>query len=263
MKIQMGVDPEVFLRKGNDFICAWGVIPGDKENPYKVNRGAVQVDGFALEFNIDPVNTEQDFVLSINEVFHRLQEMVAGVGDVVITPVAPFSLDYIQAQDPKARELGCDPDFNAWENGKQFPAPCGDRPFRTGAGHVHIGWTENENPRDEMHMQKCIALTKQLDFFLGLPSVILDEDKIRKQMYGKAGCFRPKSYGLEYRTLSNFWLQKEEWIRLIYKNSHLALQRLIVGDAFFREKDIQYIINEGNKDKAEELCLEYGIPMRI
>jgi hypothetical protein len=45
-----------------------------------------------------------------------------------------------------------------------------------------------------------------LDLRLAVPSLIWDKDKKRRLLYGKAGCFRPKPYGMEYRTLSNAWL---------------------------------------------------------
>ena len=53
-QILVGCDPEVFVAKGGKFISAHGMIPGTKKAPHKVERGAVQVDGMALEFNIDP-----------------------------------------------------------------------------------------------------------------------------------------------------------------------------------------------------------------
>ncbi len=39
-----------------------------------------------------------------------------------------------------------------------------------------------------------------------MPAIILDKDKVRTRNYGKPGNFRPKPYGMEYRTLSNFWI---------------------------------------------------------
>jgi hypothetical protein len=57
MEFKIGADPEFFLRDKatGKFVSAHGLIPGTKRQPMKVDKGAVQVDGMALEFNIDPV----------------------------------------------------------------------------------------------------------------------------------------------------------------------------------------------------------------
>jgi hypothetical protein len=262
MEIMLGADPEIFAKKGNEFVCAWGLIPGNKKNPHKVKRGAVQVDGFALEFNIDPVKTEEDFVVSIHEVLQQLYAMVPGY-EVVAVPTAPFAMEYIKAQPKEAQELGCDPDFNAWEAGMEFAKPDGSCAFRTGAGHIHVGWTKNADIHDPAHTLMCCDLVRQLDFYLGLPSVVLDKDKQRRSLYGKAGCFRPKPYGVEYRTLSNFWLNDDKLIRLIYHNTHLAVQKTIEGEFLFEMMDIQEIINESDVHQAEGLCQIFNIPLEV
>lgn len=49
-----------------------------------------------------------------------------------------------------------------------------------------------------------------MDLFVGIPSVLIDRDpnaSSRRMMYGKAGDFRYQPHGIEYRTLSNFWLK--------------------------------------------------------
>ncbi len=57
-----GCDPELFVINDEGvFVSAEGLIPGDKQNPYKVPGGAIQVDGMAAEFNIDPVTNYADF----------------------------------------------------------------------------------------------------------------------------------------------------------------------------------------------------------
>ena len=40
---------------------------------------------------------------------------------------------------------------------------------------------------------------------MGLPAVRRDSQDKRRKLYGQAGRFRPTSYGIEYRTLSNYW----------------------------------------------------------
>ena len=233
LQILIGADPEVFMRKDGVFVSAHGAVKGDKKNPHKVDKGAVQVDGMALEFNIDPASSADEFVDNITSVMSILGSMVPDY-ELVADLVAHFGLEYIKAQPEEAQELGCDPDFNAWEDGAPNPRPDGDRDFRTGAGHVHIGWTKDMDIGDPGHRQACIMLTKQLDYYLGLGSLMYDKDSKRRSMYGAAGAFRIKPYGVEYRVLSNAWLKSPNLIRWVYETTQKAVADLFEGKAAFK-----------------------------
>lgn len=228
----IGCDPEVFVRNPNSqqFLCAHNMVQGTKAEPFKVKSGAVQVDGMALEFNIDPAHTRDEFVNNVTDVYHELARMVPGY-ELVAQPSAHFEPEVFAAAPAESKVLGCDPDFNAWTGIRNDP-PQGDRPFRTAAGHVHIGWTQGVDPLDEVHFADCIAVTKQLDYALGLNSLLYDKDNERRLLYGKAGAFRPKPYGVEYRVLSNAWLQSPELIGWVYDATQKALELLEKGRSF-------------------------------
>lgn len=226
MNILIGADPEMFMKKDGSFVSAYGMIKGDKKNPFKVKDGAVQVDGMALEFNIDPASSELEFVHNITSVMEQLKAMVPEF-EVIAQPTATFTPEYMKAQPKEALELGCEPDFNAWNDGAVNVKPNQDKPMRTGAGHIHIGWTTDADITDPSHLVDCIEITKMLDAYLGIPSLMLDEDRERRTMYGQAGCFRPKPYGVEYRVLSNFWLKSPELMAWVYKTTQLALKNLL------------------------------------
>src|SRR3546814_12280247 len=98
MQILVGCDPEIFMFKNGVPVSAHNAVPGTKYDPYKVKNGAVQVDGMALEFNIDPSHTEEEFVSSVQSVLATLKEMVPGY-DLVATPVAEFGFDYIRSEE--------------------------------------------------------------------------------------------------------------------------------------------------------------------
>lgn len=246
-KFLVGCDPEVFVKKNGTFKSAFGLIAGDKKNPQPVRNGAVQVDGMALEFNTAPASTEDEFAFYVQDVYEQMKLMVPDY-EVVATPVAHFTPEYMATQPLAALELGCDPDYNAW-NGQVNQKPNGQRPMRTASGHVHIGWTSNEEGAG--HEFKCQMAAQQMDFFLGLPSIFYDSDKERREMYGKAGCLRYKPYGVEYRTLSNAWLKSETLIRWVFRNAQKGMEAIINGN-FLPEKygDIQAIINESDKKEA-------------
>lgn len=251
-QILLGCDPEVFVKQGGLFRSAFGLIKGDKKNPQKVPRGAVQVDGMALEFNIDPAADEDTFSVNVQSVLAHMRGMVPDY-EVVATPVAHFDEAYMKQQPEEALELGCDPDYNAWVGGAN-PRPDGNRPMRTASGHVHIGWTNGASGDDAAHQENCNKVVRNCDFVLGLPSLFYDGDVERREMYGKAGACRYKPYGVEYRTLSNAWLLNEARIRWVYRSTMKAMQ-LTMSGVNLSEKygDIQAIINTSNKREATKI----------
>lgn len=227
MDITIGADPELFVTQNGKFRSAHNLIPGTKENPHVVKDGAVQVDGMALEFNIDPVSTEDDFVLKVNSVMGQMKAMVPGY-DFAIVPSCRFNGNHFNAQPEEAKELGCTPDFNAYTL-LANPHPDNKTTMRTASGHIHIGFCEDADVTSDEHMTRCATLVKQLDVYLGLPSLVFDPDKKRRAMYGAAGAFRPKPYGVEYRVLSNAWLLSEARMRFVYKQTVRAVNDLVQG----------------------------------
>lgn len=210
LQLKIGCDPELFVSKGGQVVSAHDLLPGTKEKPHAVHRGTIQVDGTAAEIGIDPAENKEDWCVSIEEVLQQLAAQIPDF-DLNIRATVEYDPAYLAALPPKARDLGCDPDFNAYSL-KINPRPAQHKSMRTGGGHIHLGWCQGADIRNMGHFEACAAMVRQMDFYLGLPSVLWDRDEKRRQMYGKAGAFRPKSYGAEYRSLSNKWLETE-WLR--------------------------------------------------
>jgi hypothetical protein len=229
--ILVGADPELFMRHpdSNDFISAHGRVPGTKSEPFKVPFGAIQVDGTALEFNIDPAKTVEEFVHNIKAVKTTLENYVPGY-NVVAEPVAIYDEDYFKWDVPaSAQELGCDPDFNGW-TGLVNPRPDPNgKPMRTASGHIHIGWGEGFDPHSPAHFEQCCRVARQMDYYLGIQSLLWDKDGTRRELYGKAGAFRPKPYGMEYRVLSNRWLANDALTAWVYKAVQLGMEHAALG----------------------------------
>jgi hypothetical protein len=225
MGIKLGADPELFVRdKGTKkFVSAAGFFPGTKTQPFKIDKGAVQVDGTALEFNIDAAKNEEEFFQNIRAVYNQAHEMVQGVNkewELCIAPVAEFD-EVLWKQIPEdAKILGCDPDYNV--SGTVNPNP-GDQlintPLRTGSGHIHIGWSEGEEPSDPMHFEDCRFMAEAYHK-AGLFNARSSAEFKRLKYYGANGAFRPKTYGVELRSPSNEWLRTEQQVRETYRKVH-------------------------------------------
>jgi hypothetical protein len=50
-----------------------------------------------------------------------------------------------------------------------------------------------------------------------------DGTSVRRSLYGKAGCCRLKPYGVEYRTVSNFWASNPKIVDVMYALTELAV----------------------------------------
>jgi len=246
MQLLLGCDPEVFVRekgKTRFFHSAHGLNEGTKDKPVKVEYGAVQVDGMALEFNIDVAHNEDEWYHHIKCVMDQMAETLPPHLEIVSVPVAHFSKKHMDAQPMEAKELGCNPDFNAWEGGKVNPRPNGEVSFRTGAGHIHFGWGEGFDITDPMHIEACCTLVQALDMTLGPMCAMFDTGAKRRELYGAAGAFRPKTYGCEYRVLSNAWLRDEETIRWVYRTCQSVFNKLCDGSLDLRNWRKTYLLS--------------------
>jgi len=212
-KFTIGCDPELFLIDGaGKYQSSIGLIGGTKEVPADIGAGcAVQEDNVAVEFNIPPADSFEKFKQSIDYGMKYLEERAAAMNmRLAVHASAEFTPD--QLKHPLALVFGCDPDFNAWTLKKNPRPHAPSQALRSCGGHIHVG-TDLES----------IHLVRAMDLFLGCPSTILDKDTKRRQLYGKAGCYRKKTYGIEYRTLSNFWIGSEELIKWVYDQTERAI----------------------------------------
>lgn len=233
-RLTIGADPEIFLKRDGLPVSAHGLIKGTKWKPQRVKDGAVQIDGTALEFNINPANTVDEFCVSIHSVMASLRSMVPDEYEFDLSASRAYAQEYFDSVPEDAKELGCEPDWNAWTMDVN-PRPEASTTLRTIAGHLHIGWLKE--PADpEEHFYDCVEFVKQLDYCLGLPSLLIDNSPAaveRRKLYGKAGSFRPKpDYGVEYRVLSPFWLASEERVRWIFGMCQWAYERMQLGKGF-------------------------------
>ena len=263
MALKIGADPELFVKKDGQFVSAYNMIKGTKENPMPVKDGAVQVDGMALEINIDPATSLRKFRENINSVLGTLRDMVPKDCDLVICPVADFGEDYIKQQPKEAADLGCMPDMNAYTMDVNEP-PDVQIPFRTAAGHIHLGWTEVKDPWDDDHLEKCMLLTKWLDLYAGIESIVRDKDPDshrRRQLYGAPGSFRPKTYGMEYRVLSNYWLGNDRETEIVYRRVLQAFQKFEKQTDL--EKFLKSLLINCQKYYSNKLSADDVDPVRI
>ncbi len=186
--------------------------------PLLVVGGAVQEDNVLFEFNVDPVNNPGEFLSNIRTVMEQGAEMLIGYGLRLQPNLSSHIYDNMDGFPEKAFEFGCTPDYNA-ATGETNPSPSAVNQFlRTAGGHVHIGW----NQLSEVNKEQQERVGMLCDYLLGLPSMLEDTDTRRRELYGKAGAIRYKSYGVEYRTLSNYWIWDDALVATIHDRAQEA-----------------------------------------
>ena len=245
----LGADPELFVFdfSGDRFVSAHDLIPGTKAKPHPVPGGAIQVDGTAAEFNINPAKTFEEFNDNIELVLHFLRNFLPEDCDVAAVPFVKWSQEYFDILPYKAKELGCMPDFDAWTGRRNRKPSLRDMPtLRTAAGHIHIGFTEGASLQDSAHIGKCRKLVQLMDWHVGGWSCDIDSDTTRRLLYGKAGACRYKSYGVEYRTLSNFWVLDFDLRREVWNRTATACHEFVAEAATDEEAEVQILINRIN-----------------
>ena len=266
--VTVGHDAEVFLYdEDNNAIPSIDLVGGSKECPRPVNGGAVQEDNVMAELNIEPCTTSTQFVNRTNEVMESLTSIIKRHGlHYKVMDFQKFKPEFLK--HPQAKRFGCDPDRNVYtlkENVVNTKLLHSNN-IRTAGGHIHIGLSE-----PNFDAMAKVSLVKGCDWYIGLPLVILEGESKRKAFYGKAGSFREKSYGIEYRTPSNIWLTNDNWKAWIFKqvkvltsdtiyylenNNPPTAERNILD---IGENDFQDIINRGDAKVARQICRNYNI----
>lgn len=257
--VSIGCDPELFLQDADGNIrSAIGKFGGTKEKPEPLKplgEGfAVQEDNILVEFNIPPAKDPTEFLAHVDKTVKLLSLRAAKMG-LSFANGSAYSVSPKELDHPKAKVFGCDPDFNAY-TGAPNPKPRADDPnLRSAGGHIAFGFSE---PLDDNGKRFAVAM---MDMVLGLPSLLVDEGEKRKQLYGKAGAYRPKPFGVEYRTLSNFWLFKPKIIQALLTDFNRSIT---YHDAQVMAQGVRSLkhpfwdacriaINTNNKDFAKDI----------
>lgn len=218
--ITVGCDPEIFIKEKDTGapipIC--GLLGGTKEAPVDVGGYGVQEDNVMAEYNTPPSSDPMRFANHVRNgrdaVKNVLSSRFPDRFEFDLAPSRLFSHQLLAV--PQAAVFGCSPDFDAYSLGQanprieraQLQSARGE--WRFCGGHVHIGYAHALKEEVPPYVAAQFA-----DVFLGLPLVRYDGQGERRKFYGTPGRYRPTSYGIEYRTLSNTWTYTADMCELV------------------------------------------------
>lgn len=254
----IGTDPELFLfnNKTQKVISAIDKIPGCKAEPYTDNLPegfGLQTDNILAEFNVPPVQRENDFVENIEFMKNFIKNLAKGFNENFdILCQASAKVPAKELKHPQAKEFGCDPDFCVYTNGPNEVGKAARTNLRSAGFHIHVGY-EGHN------IDTSMSILRYIDVYVGIPSILYDTDVERRSLYGKAGCFRLQPYGFEYRTLSSFWIGNESRLRFIWKQLMYALFASERGKDLPQWQIVRDTINNNDIATAKQLIDEFGL----
>ena len=253
--LTLGADPEFFLHniaKGR-IEPAVGLIGGTKENGLFIPTGeSVLEDNVMVEFTTTICKDAKELNDSIQRALTHLKNTLPQYYEFVFKASHVFEPADLSSE--QAQEIGCEADYNAYTLRMNKPASAKNL-MRTCSGHIHLGY---DNPS----IDTSLDLVMIMDVFLGIPSVLLDEDRDRRKMYGKAGCYRLKRYGVEYRVLSNFWVNKPELVEWVVTNINQGIKYYEEnGIEAFDFKSVSKCINTYDTELAKAFIDKFNINM--
>lgn len=214
MTFSIGSDPEfVLLNRKNQPKSAIGVLP--KKNSAKPIKGnTFYYDNVLAEIAIKPSFTKEEF---LNNIRFCLRTLASILDKQSLRFDLKSSVNYPKKEllHDDARIAGCSPEWDVYSLKCILPPEeiIQKTSFRCSGGHIHVGSDLLQDAN------KIFNFVKMMDLFVGIPSIVLDLNnfsKERRKIYGKAGSHRITEYGLEYRTLSNFWFASPDHASLIY-----------------------------------------------
>ena len=210
-KVMLGSDPELLLNKtvymDQKPFPIIGLLGHGKHDPLHIDDSGfrtLQEDNVALEYTTHPTSTKEDWVEEQTNMYDHAVKVAEGFGLGVFKNIASISFDRVMLQSDAAKTFGCEATWNAFTNSEN-PAPPSGGQVRSVGGHVHISY---ENPNDEQSMEICKIL--DVLYLKNIDSLSGDNEIARRELYGKAGEIRLKSYGVEWRVLSSYWVHFPE-----------------------------------------------------
>lgn len=257
--ITIGADPELFIINENTrkVVSSIGIIPGTKGNPYvgdDMPEGfGLETDNILAEFNIPPVTTKEGFINNIEYMKEYIDKFVKRKNpELSILCAASQIVDEGELNSPEAKMFGCDPDYNVYSKLPNEKPNGASTRIRSCGFHLHIGY---KNP----NINTSLSLIKYLDLYLGVPSVLIDQDRDRRSLYGKAGCFRLCKYGCEYRTLSGALMDNTDNLEFVWNQLSKALTACANESPLCDSSLVEIAINNSDIKVANKIIKQYKI----
>lgn len=249
--VTMGCDPEFFFTdKRGKVVGSEKVLPpegvkvsgiwnefGEDDYDEKTGEGKTPhfiIDGVQAELNPPPNTCRALLGNDIHHCFRNLATRLKKEGrqlDVDFKPLVKITKKELDSLSEASKRFGCAPSTNIYKSAKEAKIKVDPKKYlkRSAGGHIHLGantggWKGN-TMKKTLHKPK--VLVPILDLVVANTCVLIDRDPSnveRRKNYGRVGEYRIKKYGIEYRTLSNFWLRSYQLMSFVMGMARMACQ---------------------------------------
>lgn len=288
----LGCDPEIFASKDGELVPAFRFLRSKQRINMlkaKIYRSQMYWDGYQAEMRwpnghscvTELVNAIQVGLWRMNR---QLKRIVPGASLIIQNTVRLPETELCNAPD-QFIQFGCDPSHNVYGLKPMLIDNPRKMPWRWAGGHIHFSYIFEAPLAEYPIMEQAHKHIENLDKVLGVWAVGAARNidvPMRRQFYGLPGEFRlPKhaAYewvadildgivsgwhyekvntipGLEYRTLSNFWLCHPRITQITLEIARMAILR---GDYWKADKsEVIETISKMDHEKASEIIKRNG-----
>lgn len=274
----MGADPEIFSTDAKGKL-----LPAFTYLPSKAARPSSDFpfwDGFQAEFQLRPSGCITFVVDSMHEQLVKLDGLMKEKhpkGKLTFKNVFRIAPDVLKTTPDQYVALGCMPSYNAYGIKGECMDDGRELKHRFSGGHIHFQLKDKDY---NLKLSKFVNYTyndadyeariKACDRIAGIWSVGVAaemDSPVRRQYYGLPGEFRkpvyerdakdkPVSFGVEWRTLSNFWCCHPVIMHATFEVARASIRmfdnpllKLWISD----EKEIIRIIAESDVKAARQM----------
>lgn len=240
--ITIGADPEFFVvdRQSGSIVPACGRFGGTKEKPIIIPRKhnydiRYHEDNVALELGFKEQTNIEAFTRVVTYAIDSLENLCEERGLMLCRDdTSSYEFGTSELQSPDAQRFGCDPDFDAYTGGQQRSNIPDFENWRFTGGHIHLGGKFNCPPF-------VVAMFMDIAVGLTLGQSAVNACDRRGMWYGQPGIFRPKPYGIEYRTPTSNWCLLYTRTYRVAHNSWVLGKYLEKTSATQLKKDFQAV----------------------
>lgn len=207
----IGADIEFFIKskETGKIIPACGKIGGEKGKPRRLSFDhSILEDGAAVELNY----TTTDYWPQLLDMLVSSPRVIEEHTGYSVAPLPEARIAGLKKYR-QAMEIGCVEDFDAYAAIPEVPREIPDigsfGTYRFAGGHIHISYNVEQIPPFVVARFMDVYITCPLIWWYherrGEDEAIKVLGAHRRKFYGLPGLYRPKPYGVEYRTLSNYF----------------------------------------------------------